>query len=366
MTVANKVRFGRFMLALDDRRLTRDDEPLELNARYFDALALLVRQPGTLVSKDMFFAEVWRGIPVTDEALTQCITTLRRLLGDQASNPRFIETVPKHGYRFIAAVVDDAPAIAPPDEHSTPTVQRIVLLGGAGTIGGGLAGLAGGLLYGFGGATLPTAAAMGATSVLLVLVCLAIVAGLIGGMGVGCGIALAELAPSRRWPLSAVTGALGGLAVGAAASLLGLDAFTLLLGRSPGDITGGVEGALLGAAVGLAAWLAQRSPDHRPRQLGVAALLGGATGALITALGGTLFGGSLAQLADLFPGSRLSLAPISAIFGEQSFGPVTQAATGAIEGALFAVLVIAANLFARRALCATPAVSATRTPSPSS
>ena len=43
-------------------------------------------------------------MPVTDEALTQCIKTLRRQLGDDASRPRFIETVPKHGYRFIAPV----------------------------------------------------------------------------------------------------------------------------------------------------------------------------------------------------------------------------------------------------------------------
>src|SRR6478735_7480835 len=59
---------------------------------------------GRLVSKDRFLAEVWRGIPVTDEALTQCIKTLRRQLGDDAGNPRFIETVPKHGYRFLATV----------------------------------------------------------------------------------------------------------------------------------------------------------------------------------------------------------------------------------------------------------------------
>ena len=48
--------------------------------------------------------EVWRGIPVTDEALTQCIRTLRKQLGDDAARPRFIETVPKNGYRFVAPV----------------------------------------------------------------------------------------------------------------------------------------------------------------------------------------------------------------------------------------------------------------------
>ena len=70
---------------------------MDLSSRYFDALALLVREAGTLVTKDGFLNEVWRGIPVTDEALTQCIKSLRRALGDDAGRPRFIETVPTHG-----------------------------------------------------------------------------------------------------------------------------------------------------------------------------------------------------------------------------------------------------------------------------
>ncbi len=88
-------RFETFALDPDDRQLKRDDAPVELNARYFDALTLLVRENGKLVSKDRFLEEVWRGVPVTDEALTQCIKTLRRQLSDDAASPRFIETVPQ-------------------------------------------------------------------------------------------------------------------------------------------------------------------------------------------------------------------------------------------------------------------------------
>ena len=102
--VPGSFRFERFSLDPRDRQLRRDDAPVELNARYLDALALLVREAGKLVSKDRFLDEVWRGVPVTDEALTQCVRTLRRQLGDDAARPRFIETVPKHGYRFIAPV----------------------------------------------------------------------------------------------------------------------------------------------------------------------------------------------------------------------------------------------------------------------
>ena len=69
-------RFDRFELDPADRRLSRDGATVELSARYLDALVLLASEPGRLVTKDRFHEEVWRGIPVTDEALTQCITTL--------------------------------------------------------------------------------------------------------------------------------------------------------------------------------------------------------------------------------------------------------------------------------------------------
>src|SRR5688500_20231638 len=118
-------RFDRFQLDPRDRQLTRDDAPVDLNSRYFDALALLVREQGKLVSKDRFLEEVWRGVPVTDEALTQCIRALRKALGDEAAAPRFIETVPRHGYRFIAPVTvaeRDRPSPDIPVRPFAPTV----------------------------------------------------------------------------------------------------------------------------------------------------------------------------------------------------------------------------------------------------
>jgi DNA-binding winged helix-turn-helix (wHTH) protein len=90
-------RFDRFTLDLAERQLRRDGAVVSLNARYLDALGLLIREQGKLISKDRFLEEVWRGAAVTDEALTQCIRTIRNRLGDNAASPRFIETVPKHG-----------------------------------------------------------------------------------------------------------------------------------------------------------------------------------------------------------------------------------------------------------------------------
>src|SRR3954463_2453036 len=141
-------RFERFSLDPRDRRLTRDGQPVELSARYLDALALLVREAGKLVSKDRFMDEVWRGVPVTDEALTQCVKTLRRLLGDDAGSPRFIETVPKHGYRFIAPVEklsSTLPSITP---NAHQAWRRFIMTATAGVTGGAIAGLIGGLVYG--------------------------------------------------------------------------------------------------------------------------------------------------------------------------------------------------------------------------
>ncbi|TGX42533.1 transcriptional regulator, partial [Sphingomonas naasensis] len=272
-------RFERFILDADDRQLRRDGAPVDLNSRYLDALLLLVGAEGRLVSKDRFLDEVWRGVPVTDEALTQCIKTLRRQLGDDATRPRFIETVPKHGYRFVATVeagpdtptAPMAPAAAVPGRS-----RRVLLLGGAGTAGAGVAGMLGGLFYGFAAAAQPVAQGMGAVSVLLVLLIVTIAIGLAGGAGVAFGIAAAERATARRWLWSILGGAAGGLVVGAIVKLIGLDAFELLLGQSPGDFTGAPEGALLGGAVGLGYWLAGREtgPGTLGRGAALAALAG--------------------------------------------------------------------------------------------
>jgi DNA-binding winged helix-turn-helix (wHTH) protein len=352
-----RFRFDPFHLDMADRQLRRAGEPVELNARYLDALCLLVSEAGKLVSKERFHQQVWRGVPVTDEALTQCIKTLRRQLGDDAASPRFIETVPKHGYRFIAPVeevVEETAAepaavtAAAPDQPRAYDARKFLLLGGAGTLGAGLAGIIGGLFYGFVGATQPLGPGMGAASVLLVLLWLTIAAALMGGAGVSFGIAAAGFVRPRGWIVAG--GAVGGMIVGGAVKLLGLDAFNLLLGRSPGDITGAVEGIVLGGAVGLSAWLAERrtGPQQLRRGVAVAAAIGAAAGILIALLGGRLMGGSLDLLARTFPDSRLRLDQIGAAFGEDGFGPVGQAVTGALEGGLFAACVVGAMLLGRR------------------
>jgi hypothetical protein len=190
---------------------------------------------------------------------------------------------------------------------------------------------------------------MGAASVLLVLVCLTVLVGLMGGAGVGFGIAAAGFAPGRSWQWSVIGGAAGGLLVGGIVKLLGLDAFNLLFGQSPGDITGGFEGAILGAAVGLGAWLGSSAAGRESlrRNAAAAGLAGGLAGIAICLMGGHLMGGSLDLLARRFPDSRLALDQIGALFGERGFGTVAQAVTGGLEGMLFAGCVVGAIVIAR-------------------
>ena len=150
------------------------------------------------------------------------------------------------------------------------------------------------------------------------------------------------------WAWSVAGGAVGGMLEGALVKLLGLDAFNLVFGTSPGDITGGLEGALLGASVGLGSWLAWRYAGSILRGAALAALAGGAAGLIIAGLGGRMLGGSLDLLARSLPGSRLRLDPLGALLGEAGFGTATQMLSATIEGMLFAGFIVAAMEYARR------------------
>src|SRR5713226_5828188 len=116
-------RFDEFDLDARNRRLSRNGKLLALNSKYFDVLLLLVSRAGQLVEKQRIFDEVWDGVFVTDAALTQCIKDIRKQLGDDASSPRYIKTVPKHGYVFIGTVIE-ADEKMPPGADAA--IQRAV------------------------------------------------------------------------------------------------------------------------------------------------------------------------------------------------------------------------------------------------
>lgn len=327
------LRFAEFTIDPANRQLFRDGAPVELGGRYFDALVMLVRERGQLISKNRLHEEVWRGVPVTDEALSQAIMALRRALGDDAARPRFIETVPRHGYRFVGEVTG-GPAADPPAPVAFAN-ERLRLIAG-GVTGAAAAGLLVGLAYG----TFAASAGPGsALSLVLVLVCVSMLAALVSGLGIAGGIGW-QSAPGRsEWWRPVAGGAFGGVVVGGFARLLGLDTLRLLTGTAPDRIAGAGEGLVIGLAAGLSYWLATRSGGGAVARFGPAALLGGLGGLAIALAGGTLMAGSLAALVARFPAAGLSLGWAS--------DSRWLAAAGAFEGALFTALVVAGMVRAR-------------------
>lgn len=345
------IRFDRFALDRANRRLLKGGEEVDIGSRYFDALAMLVAARGDLVTKDRFMEEVWGGVPVTDEALTQCIRTLRRALGDDATSPRFIATVPKHGYRFVGPVEDQEDAQEGPDTGPGlgPDLEPADKLGEGGriaagaTIGGALAGVMGGLLYG----VLLSFASDGGSGLVLTLLALCLAVGVLGGAGVGIGMGLATGLAGFRPAALIAGGGTGGLVVGAVGQLVGLDLFRVLAGVGIGPVTGLLEGAAIGMLAGGGCAIVGRFGRWRGGAL--AAMLGAGGGALVALAGGRLMAGSLALLDHAVADRRLQLDAVARWMGEWAFGPVTLLSSSALEGAMFVSLVALAVARARQA-----------------
>jgi Tol biopolymer transport system component/DNA-binding winged helix-turn-helix (wHTH) protein len=96
--------FGSFRLDVDERLLMRDGRMAPLPPKVFETLLVLVENSGRVVSKDELMQSLWPDTFVEESNLTQNISQLRRALGDGTGGVKFIETIPKRGYRFVADV----------------------------------------------------------------------------------------------------------------------------------------------------------------------------------------------------------------------------------------------------------------------
>ena len=96
--------FGRFRLKPDERVLLRGEEFVPLTPKAFDVLLTLLENDGRIVRKDDLMKKVWPDTFVEEGNLTQNVSLLRKALGESATGPQFIETVPRRGYRFVAPV----------------------------------------------------------------------------------------------------------------------------------------------------------------------------------------------------------------------------------------------------------------------
>ena len=111
------VRFGRNSFEPATGRLWVREAEVKLTRKSAEVLGLLVERAGCPVSKEDLFAIVWRNTVVSDDALATCVQELRRALGDDARQPRYIETRHRYGYSFIAPLATatstlELPAIA--------------------------------------------------------------------------------------------------------------------------------------------------------------------------------------------------------------------------------------------------------------
>lgn len=134
-------RFGIFEADLDNRQLTKSGFRIRLQDQPFQLLALLVERPGVVVTREELKERLWPGNTFVefDDGLNTAIKKLRAALGDLADNPRFVETVPRIGYRFVAPVslskvstastVEQTVATPASEESSDSTVSAVATSG---------------------------------------------------------------------------------------------------------------------------------------------------------------------------------------------------------------------------------------------
>jgi len=449
-----RYRFGDFIVSPQRRALARRDAELALIPRYFDLLVYLIEHRHEAVHRRDIFDHVWNDVVVSDSALSQAIRTIRRTLGDDSREPRYIRTISRHGYRFVFegvveepddAVVDGAqgasraepdvpvpvapapalselenarvegfePLLARITESSTddesrreaaemlhalgtaealrrlgtrpghasarallrdtrwdaPQAGPVPILGGPAplaassalialrltraarivaarwanaSIGGGVAGLLGGMVGG-----LLLAAAPGSSAPLAVLPVLAVIGsgcGAVGGAAIGAGMSIAEaVARSQRTVALIVGAAIAGGVAGAAIQWLGRESLLALVGVHVAT-GGGLEGLVVGATVGLGYALATSGVEGgmaaprgrvRLRVAGLTALACGLGALALSASGRPLVGGTIHAIAQASQGSQAALTPLGRIIGEPDFGPITRALIGMGEGLFF-------------------------------
>ena len=113
------VHFGIFQIDLKSRELHKAGVKVKLQEQPFRVLALLVERAGQVVTREELRQRVWPtdAYVAFDQGLNNAIKKVRDALGDSADSPRFVETLARHGYRFVA------PVGALPQRHSEPQVR---------------------------------------------------------------------------------------------------------------------------------------------------------------------------------------------------------------------------------------------------
>jgi DNA-binding winged helix-turn-helix (wHTH) protein len=114
--------FGEFELEVDTGELRRNGERVALQPQPAQVLQLLAERAGTLVTRSRLQEELWGAAAAVDaeQGLNYCILQIRRALDDDAESPRFVETIPRRGYRFLHAVQRHREAVPQVSAHRAP------------------------------------------------------------------------------------------------------------------------------------------------------------------------------------------------------------------------------------------------------
>jgi Tol biopolymer transport system component/DNA-binding winged helix-turn-helix (wHTH) protein len=119
-------KFGDFELLVDQRMLMRANQRVQLTPRVFHLLVILVDNAGKLVTKESLLSEIWQDSFVEEGNLNATVSRLRKILGEKPDERRFIETIPRVGYRFTSnvEVVTDRGNIEKPSRSKSDTGVR--------------------------------------------------------------------------------------------------------------------------------------------------------------------------------------------------------------------------------------------------
>src|SRR5215510_833532 len=122
-TIPTIYAFGPFRLDVQGETLFRDNEPVALSKRAVALLHILVERAGALVSKDALVEAAWPGLAIEESNLTVQIAALRKVLGEEPGGDKWIETLPRRGYRFVGTVTKGTPGTAV-DVPSSPSASK--------------------------------------------------------------------------------------------------------------------------------------------------------------------------------------------------------------------------------------------------
>src|SRR5580765_2049508 len=125
----HRVRFGPFEADLDTHELWKNGVRVKLGGQPFEILALLLRKPGQMVTREELQKELWAADTFVDfnHGLNAAVNKLRETLADSAEEPKYVETLPRRGYRFVGkvevastAATAESSANTPEDESAAP------------------------------------------------------------------------------------------------------------------------------------------------------------------------------------------------------------------------------------------------------